>query len=188
MLGQNDLMSNLPLSLTEDLAYELGKLDPNVFHPFYDMPTWLPSRDPAFRYAAFFNWGTPHCTGQSKRDPVSGADFDPNDYEWGWMFYGGLREDLFNTVALKHAYVRGQIDAQGGVGVTTISFNWANSLPTRDRVGRWLHDLIAASPSGVWCKWSLSKDEDYTIPICAHMTLTAEETVIRWLTTPLKPE
>jgi hypothetical protein len=158
-----------PDQITNEIAFEIGKGD---FLSFYDSPTWRPNCE-YFKYVRFFDWGNPNQYGTPNSD---------KELEWNWHFIGSLKENLFNLEQKRH-YIRGVFASYAGKIVENhLSFCFANSFPTRDRIAKW-SDEVLKNKFGGERVWLIEKSQNMlTCPAIASLKIKGDDEIITYLT------
>lgn len=168
MHNQYRSLEDYPCQMTNEIAFEIGKGD---YNRFYDYPTWKPNVE-YFKYAKFFNWGNPTQGGAPKLN---------GEIEWLWFFYGSLKEELFNLEQKKH-YIKGVLASYAGkILGNSLSFNFANSSGTRDRIAKWADEILKEKFGGKKT-WVMKKDEKPTCPMIVSLVIEADEEALSYLT------
>ncbi len=156
--------------MTNEIAFEIGKGD---FPRFYDSPTWRPNVE-YFKYVKFFDWSHPMYGGKV----ALGVQ---EEIKWEWIFHGSLKESFFD-LEHKRFYIKGVLASYAGKkNLDSLSFCFANSLPTRDRVAKWAEEILKDEFGGQKT-WQIRKDEKHTVPIVASLVIEADEEVVDYLT------
>lgn len=164
----NSFREEFPYKMTNDIALEIGRGD---FPSFYDSPTWKPNVE-HFKYVIFFDWGAPN---------LGGTQNSNKEIEWCWHFNGSLKESSFNLEQKRH-YIRGVLSSYAGrVAEGCLSFSFANSFPTRDRIAKWA-DEILKDKFGGQKTWLIEKSErTTTMPAIANLEIKGDDEIITYL-------
>lgn len=151
-----------PSQMTNNIAFELGRGD---YPRFYDMPRWAPNVE-NFKYAYFFEWSSP---------VRAGGRHENGEYYCNWYFYGSLKEEFFINLEQKRHYIRGVINSYlGNYDKNSLSFCFANSFQTRDRVAKWA-DEILKDRFGEVRSWSITKSDCMeTCPAIARLNIEGD--------------
>lgn len=171
----NDYDTNLipwedcPHSITNEIAFEIGRGD---YPRFYDIPIWSPNIE-SFRYAKFFKWAYFSQYGGRNGD---------GEYYSKWVFYGSLREELFVNDELKRSYIKGVLLGSGDKKLSKCIFkDFINSFETRDRVAKWVNEILK-NKFGTNKRWNIvSEDYKDTIPGIAKLCISSDEEVIDFI-------
>lgn len=162
----NIIPSNISQQITNEIAYALGKMD---FPRFYDYALWKPNIE-EFEYVYFYNWFNPRqCS--------------PDGQNWVWFMEGELREEMFKTLEQKLSYIRGRLAAYSvTITDTSIYVGYANSYGSRDRVEKFLNEILKDKFGGNKT-WTIKKGETPgTIPGTPFINLIADSEIIKYIT------
>lgn len=146
--------------MTNEIAFELGL---GKFNVFYDCPVWKPNIQ-EFEYVNFFNWSSPTRSRQESESIFT------------WGFYGSLKEEKFCLLEHKRQYILGALNSYAGkTQKDQISFCFANSFSTRDRIAKWAGEILKEEFGG-FKTWSITKeDEMFYCPAIAKVNIKCED-------------
>lgn len=160
---------NVPREMTVEIAFDIGT---GRLNSFYDCPSWAPALED-FPYAAFYRWGVPM---RSSRGEDKGS--------WQWFFMGSLRDECFDKLEYKHAYLRGRLT---GYSVTIDSgrlrVGYANSWESCQRFAKWAQEVLGPRFGGTKL-WTITTNQDIvpsSIPMCNEVVIEADDEVIDYL-------
>lgn len=150
-----------PSVMTNEIAFEIGKAD---FPRFYDMPIWSPNVE-KFKYVHFFEWSSPR---------QGGGRYEDGEYYCNWSFYGSLKESSFDLEQKRH-YIRGVLASYAGsYSDNILSFSFANSFGTRDRIAKWIDEILKDKFGGIKT-WTIEKSDGMnTCPAIANLTIKCD--------------
>lgn len=161
-------MKTYPHEMTDEIAFKLGEFN---FPRFYDMAMWQPNIED-FEYAYFFNWsaGMGLFCFLGEGNPHS--------------FTGHLNESKFETLNHKLKYIQGRLSSYSvTITDTSIHIGYANSHKSRDRVAKWL-DEILKDKFGGQKTWLITTSDGLktTIPLTPSVQISSDKEVIDYIT------
>lgn len=151
-----------PYEMDNAIAFDLGAFN---YPCMWDNAVWTPNRED-FKYAYFFNWGTP---------------LESNSV---WTFDGHLNEEKFKTLEHKHCYIKGRLSSYSvDIKDDSITVAYANSIRSRDIFVKWVTELIA-NKFGDKANWDINTEDGVnTIPCTPRLVLDADREIIEWILT-----
>lgn len=174
MKDENIPWSECPKEMTNDIAYEFGNFK---FPCSYDIASWEPNKHD-FKYVYFFRWENPS---EYATVNIEGK------YICSWVFQGHLDESKFTSLEHKRHYIRGIISSYacsysyvGDSGSTLISGCFANSFATRDRVVKWIKEILENKFEDK--NWEIKYwDETNSLPGLARFELLSNAEILEYL-------
>jgi hypothetical protein len=161
--------------MTDEIAYQLGKLD--FPHLFYDTVMWKLNKE-EFPLAYFFNWYFPGGLGgmAAKQE----GDHYVTDWE-NQSIGGSVKFDKIKEISHKLNYIRGRLSSYS-VTITenTIHVNYANSRPSRDFFTKCLNDIIYDKFSFLSVH-KISTGTEYYCPLVEWVKLEADKEAIDYI-------
>lgn len=181
----------VPLIMTDEIAYQLGKF--NDFPTFYSYAVWRPNKQP-FPLYRFFTWGLSWGGVPLKNNNLSETDWE------NVTLYGSLKTSEIKTISQKLAYIRGRLQSYSvKIDENQIWICYANSYDFRDFIVDCFNDVLNDkflldkigdngelirnfTPKDTIPKWTIEKSETVgTIPGTPQITLKADKEVIDYI-------